>query len=67
VLIAQWPSEAKCGTGPTVKVTPFPTLKFANKYFNLKKSYFVLGKDIRYVEIALTIHRDFKQSFFIRF
>jgi len=29
----QWRSEAKCRPGPTIKVPPFPPLKFAYKIF----------------------------------
>jgi len=31
----QWRSEAKCRPGPTIKVPPFPPLKF--DYKNLKR------------------------------
>jgi len=33
---AQWRSEAKCRPGPTIKVLPFPPLKFADKNFKWK-------------------------------
>jgi len=33
VVWEQWRSEAKCRPGPTMKVSPFPTLNFAYKNF----------------------------------
>jgi len=32
----QWRSKAKCRPGPTIKVPPFPPLKFAYKNFKWK-------------------------------
>ena len=45
----QWRSEPKCRTGSTIKVPPFPPLKFAYKNLKWKKIIFVLSKDIRYI------------------
>jgi len=33
VYYSQWRSEAKCRPGPTIKLPPFPPLKFAFKNF----------------------------------
>jgi len=41
LYVSQWRSEAKCRPGPTIKVPPFPPLKFSYKIKN-ERSCFVL-------------------------
>jgi len=36
LFYTQWRSEVKCCPGPTIKVLPFPPLKFAYKDFKWK-------------------------------
>jgi len=67
--LEQWPSEAKCRPGPTMKVPPFPHLKFTYRISNERRSYFVLIKDIRnnksYWTSQLNTHKRKYILFFI--
>ena len=49
-LYIQWRSDAQCRPDLTVKVPPFPTLKFGYKNLKDRRLCFVLSKDIRNIK-----------------